>query len=190
MHLALDEQIIMAVNGELQNTAQIICQNVINHWKVNGEHSIAVENLMDRGSTVMIDIVASGMAAWVEEFGSGSLIDVTSPYFEQYKNSKYWNPARESKGNAFLGRKAGDTVYDLNGGSYTSSGGLEGLYLERGWLHGTQYREPYTPSPPMHIIQEEIKAEMPLCRQRLQQAIARKTQETILAQLSVDIYIK
>lgn len=90
----------------------------------------------------------SGWATWIEEYGSGSLMDTYSPYYSGYD----MNPDRKLKGNAFLGRTAGDIVYRPDGTFYISSGKTKGLNLERplGKL------SPYVPQKAQHLIYTEI----------------------------------
>lgn len=89
-----------------------------------------------------------GWATWIEEYGSGSLMDTGSPYYADYN----MNPDRKQKGNAFLGRLAGDIVYRPDGTTYISTGKTKGLNLELplGKL------QPYIPQKAQHLIRTEI----------------------------------
>jgi hypothetical protein len=90
----------------------------------------------------------SGLATWIAEYGSGSKMDTSNPYLGQYK----MNPARKSQGNAFVGRKKGETVYRPDGTSYKSLGQAVGKNLE------TFYHTHYVPQPAQHLIQLEVNA--------------------------------
>ena len=112
------------------------------------------------GTLVVAEITASGDAAWIKEFGSGHLLDESSPYFADYKNSDRWNPRRSADGNEFVGRSAGSTIYRPDGTTSTSTGRGEGLRLEHDIGKSGKYPA-YKAFKPQHIIKEEITAAIP-----------------------------
>jgi len=93
----------------------------------------------------------SGQAAWIAEYGRGSLMDANNPYLDNYKSNSNYNPSRS--GLAISGRPAG-AYTDLDGTPYNSKGGKEGQVLE-----GQSPR--FEPSLPLHIISQEIESAIP-----------------------------
>ena len=63
-----------------------------------------------------------------DSYGTGSLMLLDNPGYQEYRNSDRWNPARKS--NAIAGRPAGTYVDVLSGKSKTSSGTMEGENIE------------------------------------------------------------
>ena len=104
------------------------------------------------GNIMRSHLSAGGLGAWIAEYGSGSLIDKNSPYYESYINSDNYNRLRESNNGSFTGRDIGETVYSPDGTSYQSTGRAKGLNLES----GSKFKESYIASPPMHIIEQEV----------------------------------
>jgi hypothetical protein len=109
------------------------------------------------GNIMRSHLSAGGLGAWIAEYGSGSLIDKDSPYYESYINSDNYNRLRESHNGSFTGRDIGETVYSPDGTSYQSTGRAKGLNLES----GSKFKESYIASPPMHIIEQEVINAMP-----------------------------
>lgn len=109
------------------------------------------------GNVMRSHLSAGGLGAWIAEYGSGSLIDKNSPYYESYINSDNYNRLRESNNGSFTGRDIGETVYSPDGTSYQSTGRAKGLNLES----GSKFKESYIASPPMHIIEQEVRNAMP-----------------------------
>jgi len=108
------------------------------------------------GNIMRSHLSAGGLGAWIAEYGSGSLIDKNSPYYESYINSDNYNRLRESNNGSFTGRDIGETVYSPDGTSYQSTGRAKGLNLES----GSKFKESYIASPPMHIIEQEVRNAM------------------------------
>lgn len=176
----ISTQVKLLVSGELKYWADQIRYQVEEKWdskilpENDGEREIHTDNLMESGGVISIQLISSGMAAWIAEYGSGHLMDTMNPYLREYMSSKYWNSEREHDGNEFVGRAMGDKVYGLNGEvDHISSGKLQGFRLE----HATKSRsggkilEAYKAAPPMHIIQEEIEATMPLAIQSINRKV-------------------
>ena len=121
------------------------------------ERDISV-NISNDCDSVEVVLEYRGMGAFILEYGSGSAMTVSTssrlgnfgnPALPLYKYSDAYNPARSKHGHAFVGRAKGETVYTPDGGTYQSTGRLEGKNLE-------QFKNPYKPQLPMHIIETEI----------------------------------
>ena len=121
------------------------------------ERDISV-NISNDGDSVEVILEYRGMGAFILEYGSGSAMTVSTasrlgnfgnPALSSYKYSDAYNTARSKHGHAFVGRAKGETVYTPDGGTYQSTGRLEGKNLE-------QFKNPYKPQLPMHIIETEI----------------------------------
>lgn len=70
--------------------------------------------------------------AFIQEYGSGKYIKTSNPDFQEYRNGKYWNPARKS--NYIVGRPAGTyTLPNWKTGlfeeEYKSKGRMEGKII-------------------------------------------------------------
>jgi len=181
------EQIIA---GVIKIHTDIICANVKNRWNsmsaIIGKEEIYSGLPTIVGSIVIATINASGEAAFIKEFGSGHLIDTSSPYFAEYKNSDRWNPRRDNDGNEFVGRAKGETVYRPDGTTYQSTGKAEGLRLEHDIGKSGNYPG-YKAFLPSHVIQEEIMKEIPELIMHIQQAVASYVQQQLT--MSLQIYI-
>ncbi len=105
-------------------------------------------------------VSASGIGALTTEWGSGSLADETNPAWDEYTQSRYYNPVRFPYGHPITGRPKGDYV-NLDGETKTSSGAMEGLNLER-FLK---------PIEPQHWMREIVALSRPYVIERLRQAI-------------------
>lgn len=99
---------------------------------------------------------AGGMGALTTEWGSGSLADTSNPAWDDYVNSKYWNPARDPARHTIRGRPAGEYV-DLEGETKVSSGRWEGRNLE--WK--------YPPEQPQHWLRELVALSEPYVIKRI-----------------------
>lgn len=128
--------------------------------KTDGQRQVHVSPIQETVNTMSIEVAAGGLSTWIIEYGSGSRLDINSPYLQQYINSDMFNKARLSDGFAFKGRQKGDIVYNLDGTSYRSSGELAGKNLER-------MRNPYLPSNPNHVIEAEKDFIAPQIQQEL-----------------------
>ena len=170
------------MSGELD----LIIAGVLEKWCIDLENMIKAKWDNSHGASwqkeihheikplpnlIMAEIMASGIGAFIAEFGSGSEMEneQMNPYLAEYKaNSGMWNPAREARDNTFLGREPGATVHSPDGSTHTSSGRAKGLNLE--WDFGKD--GPYVPTPPMHIIKQEVEANKGLIFADLNAAVA------------------
>ena len=79
-----------------------------------------------------------------DSYGTGSLMLLDNPGYQEYRNSDRWNPARKT--NAIAGRPEGTYVDVLSGKQKSSSGTMEGENIE-GWTMMTGYTiNPVAPS--------------------------------------------
>lgn len=187
----LQQQVNLVVAGRLEYWAGVICEQVNQRWSTrispenDGEREIHHDNLATKGNIVSIDIIASGMAAFIAEYGSGHLIDVTSPYFAQYKSSEYWNGNREMDGNEFVGRAKGAIVHRIDGSTYASSGRAEGMRLEHDMGRGASFGKypAYTAALPMHIIKEEVAATMPLMEMDINECVTQCCNDYVVKEM-------
>lgn len=85
------------------------------------------EGDIDEIAGVITAQIAGGGWAVMDEFGRGSLMDITNPALEEYIGSIYWNPLRHDK--AIRGRPAGAYV-DIWGNTRYSHGSMAGTNLE------------------------------------------------------------
>jgi hypothetical protein len=188
---------------------RIICARVEAKWashsQIKGQKEIDQFTAVV-GNTIVGTIRASGMAAWIEEFGSGHLLDRDNPYLEAYKRSPMWNKEREYEGNEWVGREAGATVYRPDGSTDTSSGkahvqvnrmnnasyredgasGQYGLHMEHD-LNRSGNNPGYKAIEPMHVIKFEVEAAMPDMLEDIGNAVAQDILELI--PLKIDIYV-
>lgn len=102
------------------------------------------------------EVSAAGIGALTTEWGSGSLADEGNPAWDEYTQSRYYNPARFPYGHPITGRPAGDYV-NLDGKVVHSSGAAAGLNLEA-WL---------PPREPQHWMQEIVALSQPYIIERL-----------------------
>ena len=156
---------------------QIICERVKAKWGnmqgIQGKAEIYAGLPSIIGPLISQTIDASGQRAWIAEFGSGSTMDTTSPYYSAYRSNSNFNPARRSD-NAITGRPAGEYL-DLDGNVHVSSGANEGRDLEA--------KPVYTYMIPMHIIEYEIREVLP----DLRAAIAIAVQDEVRRVMTMEV---
>jgi hypothetical protein len=166
---------------------ETICHRVENRWgNMSGIEGIAeIHATLPKivGSIITSEISAGGDKAWIAEYGSGHLLDESSPYFNDYKKSDRFNPARTADGNEFIGRKAGDIIFAPDGSEYASSGRAEGMRLE----HPLGELPPYKAFAPTHVILEEVKKVLPSIAEDISQAVALELLQKI--RLNINVYM-
>lgn len=151
-----------------------------NMSEIQGQEDIETKLYPTIGNMVVAQIEASGDAAWIKEYGSGHLLDESSPYFEAYKMSDRWNPERETEGNEFIARSKGTTVHRPDGSTYQSSGNAyrhvykkatqNGLHLEHD-LNRSGNNPGYKAFQPTHVIRDEVLFELPLLLMHLNKTV-------------------
>lgn len=165
---------------------QIICDRVKAKWgnmqgiegveEIHSNLPVIVSNIIE------VTIDASGDAAFIKEYGSGHLLDPSSPYFSEYKKSDRWNPERSADGNEFIGRSSGETVYNPDGSTSISTGKAEGMRLEHELSPGYPAYRAFSPT---HVIEEEIKGILP----DLRASIASAVNEEVQGILTMDVML-
>lgn len=151
----------LALTVALNNQCHLIADRVRQKWagvSVDGQREIDVDLPMVIHGMVTARLAASGMGAWIMEFGEGSLMDSSNPWLAEYKRSSQWNPARDSL--AITGRPHGGYT-DLDNNQQFSSGHNQGRSVE--YVH--------PPLEPMHIIENEIVMAMSEIQESLIEAM-------------------
>lgn len=126
------------------------------------------------GNSLKILLQYSGVATWIEEYGSGSEMDKNSPYYPAYESEM--RAERKANNNAFTGHAKGEIYFGPDEKSHISeSNRLAGANLENppGKL------KPYIPEKAQHIISNEINA---WCQQ-VNNELRRKIPELVIIKL-------
>jgi hypothetical protein len=95
--------------------------------------------------------------AWsvLDEFGKGSLMDRDNPALDDYINSDFWNPLRDTNDLAVRGRPKGSYI-DFFGNKRESSGRLAGVNLEALAEQG-KLPQSFLPQYPSHALRDAIR---------------------------------
>lgn len=180
------------IAGRLIYWAEQICQQVRQKWPmrqpypaITGKKEITHE-LITTPQAVMVELIASGQAAWEIEFGKGSGMSADNPYLQEYIHGGQWNPERSDT--AIRGRPAGE-YKDLDGIAYTSNGKMAGRNLEDILWRGKRHDMRFAPTMPMHVIRDEIEFTWPLIVADIANAVNTAVSEEIVYSLTKDIYI-
>lgn len=124
------------------------------------DRSMIHKEIVMVAGNVMGTVSAGGIGALTTEWGSGSLADESNPAWNEYVESKYYNPSRYPYGHPITGRPAGEYI-NLDGEVKVSSGAMEGLNLER-FLR---------PLEPQHWMREITVLSRPYIYKRLVQMV-------------------
>jgi len=98
-------------------------------------------------SGIISAFIVEGPWAIIDEFGTGTLLDQSNPFLNQYRSSTLWNPARSDL--AIAGRPAG--VQPTMFGEKTFSGNAVGKNLEELAQRGIVDKK-YLPQPPSKAL--------------------------------------
>lgn len=143
--------------------SRVACDQVRQQWSrhdVNGESEIGF-TVEEAESIVTAHIVATGMKAWLLEYGKGSKMERNrkiNPFLEEYisgvvtdaSGDPLFNPKRIYHGLALIGRPVG--IYaDLDDIFYWSHGRFDNRNIEAGTA-GITNRWEQEPMPPRLII--------------------------------------
>lgn len=116
----------------------------------------------------------SGVATWIEEYGSGSEMDKNSPYYSAYE--AVMRSERKANNNAFTGHAKGEIYFGPDGKPHVSkSNRLAGKNLE----NPPGKMQPYIPKKAQHIISNEIRA---WCQQ-IHNELRRKIPELVIIKI-------
>lgn len=146
-----------AVAGVIKAHANSICQRAKGEYESNSalapfKYEIHNDLILRTESIVIAHIEASGGLAWILEFGSGSKMDPSNPYINDYfKDSRFnnWRPQSLE-----IATREPGTYTDLDGETQVSNATHPGYPLE-GLDNGK-----YEAIAPMHIIEKIVKQEI------------------------------
>ncbi len=116
--------------SELMKTTNEIMKSFEKDVKMRlnkAKNDIEREESIAEGKNIISAKITAYAQAIIESYGTGSKMDTSNPYLEEYKSSDLWNPAR--KGLAISGRPAGKYT-NILGEEKISSGSMEGKNLE------------------------------------------------------------
>lgn len=141
----LANEILMRLEVELQSALTAWKNEVIgfmgyNEFKKNANLDYEIQ---EEGQKIIAYLKANTYVL-ADSYGTGSLMLLDNPGYQEYRNSDRWNPARKS--NAIAGRPEGAYTDVLSGKQKWSSGYMEGHNIE-GWEMITGYKiNPVAPS--------------------------------------------
>lgn len=157
-----DLELSYVVDEWAKDVARTIENKYGNSQGVEGNAQVTSDLPFVAQGNVETYIRAWGQKAWILEYGSGSLADKENPTLDAYVNSGNFNRYRSRADMTIRGRDAGE-YQDLDGNTHVSSGKNAGKDLEA--------KPVYSPSVPLHIVQEEIQAELPELRSRIAEIV-------------------
>lgn len=123
----------------LVDFAQNLLTEIQSHMNTpEGREDVAlngIDLLSSKISRKMVANIVGGPDAVMDNYGTGSKMDVTNEQLDEYRKSDMWNPAR--RGTEVTGRPAG-TYTNIYGEQVESSGVFQGRYLERLGIYEAQ----------------------------------------------------
>lgn len=111
-----------------------------------GERPV-VEYEIKKEGKIIIGYLKANAYVLADSYGTGSLMLLSNPGYQEYRNSDRWNPVRAGK--AIVGRRSGN-YKNVFGKIRHSSGSMEGHNLE-GWEMRTGFT--IQPSAPSYAVQ-------------------------------------
>lgn len=131
---------------------------------------------------IKLHLSYGGQKAWVAELGRGSSMDVSEDnvWLKKYMRRKNFNIARltplnqKTKKFSIVSREPNSRYRDLDGVSHkaTKKFPTAGFNLEY-WAERYKtkpYRKYFTPTPPLKIIEDEVRLALPEIRDAIEQA--------------------
>ena len=115
------------------------------------KNDIEREESIEIGKNIISAKVTAYAQAIMESYGTGSKMDTSNPFLDDYRGSDLWNPAR--KGIAISGRPKGKYI-NILGEEKISSGSMEGKNLEQ----ISPLFQPKTPTMAIQQAQEWLKS--------------------------------
>lgn len=111
-----------------------------------GAESLELGDIEELANYFSAQVIGGAWAA-MDNYGTGSLMDIDNPVIDDYKQSELWNPERHD--NKIRTRHKGEYI-NIFGDKKITSSPLSGVDLEiRGGV--------YTPKPPSHAIETAMR---------------------------------
>jgi hypothetical protein len=112
-----------------------------------GAESLHDEEIVDIANVIVAGISGGAWAA-MDEFGKGSLMDMSNPALQEYMNSGLWNPARRN--DPTIRSRSRGPYTNIFGEQVESKSNVAGIDLEQ--LGGK-----FEPRPPSHAIETAMR---------------------------------
>lgn len=167
----------LSVANAMHEWAVMVTERIENRWDnlqgVKGEHHVSANIPVELSGFVTQRIEAWGQAAWIIEYGSGSLSDTESnPYIGDYISDEMFNHYRSKVDMTIRGRDEG-TYTDLDGNEYYSSGKMAGKDLELKPVYRGMTMIP------MHVVEEECTMALPELQEMVENAVCSEIAKTL-----------
>ena len=136
----LANEILMRLEIELQSALTAWKNEVIGFMNYNEfKKNANLDYEIQKEGQKIIAYLKANTYVLADSYGTGSLMLLDNPGYQEYRNSDRWNPLRNS--NTIVGRKAGHYT-DIFGREHNTSGSKAGEPLE-----GVTVREGYKINP-------------------------------------------
>lgn len=136
----LANEILMRLEVELQSALTAWKNEVIGFMNYNEfKKNANLDYEIQKEGQKIIAYLKANTYVLADSYGTGSLMLLDNPGYQEYRNSDRWNPLRNS--NTIVGRKAGHYT-DIFGREHDTSGSKAGEPLE-----GVTVREGYKINP-------------------------------------------
>ena len=137
---ALANEILTRLEIELEDALTAWKNEVIKYMNFNEfKKNANTDYEIKREGQKIIAYLKANTYVLADSYGTGSLMLLDNPGYQEYRNSKAWNPLRSS--NTIVGREAGHYT-DIFGREHNTSGSKAGEPLE-----GIRVRDGYTINP-------------------------------------------